>query len=87
METTIGFRVWGLGFRVLGLCRDNGKENGNCYSLLGLYCIGGLGLNLTCYNPSSQVSQEVPALFGDPPISHGSVSLNGDITGLHARNP
>ena len=34
-----GFRVQGLGFRVLwdGLYRDNGQENGNYYGISGLH--------------------------------------------------
>ena len=34
METTIIDSI--LGFRCLGLYRDNGKENGDYYSILGL---------------------------------------------------
>ena len=33
----LGFRVQGLGFRVQGW--DNGKENGNYYSILGFYWV------------------------------------------------
>ena len=36
-QLTVPLRVWGLGFRVLllGFHRDNGKENGNYYIIIG----------------------------------------------------
>ena len=40
METTIvyGVDIWVIVGAILGLCRDNGKENGNYCTIMG--CIG-----------------------------------------------
>ena len=43
MRAAFQLRYWilGLGFRVLGLYWDNGKDKGNYYSIWGLYCHNG----------------------------------------------
>ena len=45
METTIVSYIGVLLGAIYGLCRDDGKQNGNYYSILGFY-IGYIGVML-----------------------------------------
>ena len=96
MRAAFQLRYWilGLGFRVLGLSWDNGKENGNYYSILWLYWDNGKEKGnyysiwgLYCHNgkENGNYRSRLGVIFGAfEAVYVAACNARARVSGLHA---